>query len=64
MDANHQIRDAIEKSGFRYWQIAAEIGIHRVTFCEWLRLPLSDERFKKIQSAIDHLTERGAMVNA
>lgn len=64
MDANKKIRDSITRAGFHYWEVAAEIGIHRVTLCEWLRLPLTKERYQKIQAAIDRLTERGAMVDA
>lgn len=60
MDKNEKVRNAIAEAGLHYWKVAAEIGIHRVTLCEWLRLPLSEERYQKICKAIDRLVERGA----
>ena len=56
MDKNEKIRNAITEAGLKYWEVAAEVGIHRATLCEWLRLPLSEERFQRIQAAINQLS--------
>lgn len=55
--ANEKIRETVEQYGIRYWQIAATIGINRVTLCEWMRFPLTGEREEKVQSAIQKLIE-------
>lgn len=56
---NAEIRSRIETSGLRYWQVAAAIGINRVTLCEWLRFPLAGKRLEAVQLAIQSLTEGG-----
>lgn len=59
--ANEAIRTTVEQAGLRYWQIAAAIGINRVTLCEWMRFPLTGERLERVQSAIQKLiNERDA----
>lgn len=52
---NKDIRDAIEASGFKHWQVAEAIGISRYTFSEWLRHELTDERREKVEKAIEQL---------
>lgn len=49
---NKNIRTEIEKSGFRYWQVADEIGIRPETLCIWLRHELTGERLERVQAAI------------
>lgn len=54
---NIDIRQKIVRSGLRYWQVAEAIGITAGTFTLWLRTELSDERRKRVETAIDSLLE-------
>ena len=53
--ANVGIRRKIEKSGFKHWEVAHQIGIDRTTLVAWLRVPLTAERKEKILTAIEKL---------
>lgn len=59
---NKDIRTEIEKSGFRYWQVADEIGIRPETLCIWLRHELNGERLERVQAAIAALNGGKAVV--
>lgn len=59
---NKDIRTEIEKSGFRYWQVADEIGIRPETLCIWLRHELTGERLERVQAAIAALNGGKAVV--
>lgn len=54
---NSKIRNEIYDHHLRYWQVAAEIGISNSSLSVWLRTPLSDERRKRVEKAIDELTQ-------
>lgn len=60
---NQEIRETVRKAGLRYWQIAAVIGINRVTLCEWMRFPLTGERKKRVQGAIQKLINERDVAN-
>ena len=53
--ANTEIRNAISNAGLRHWQVADAAGISEATLCVWLRKPLSDEREKRVNDAINLL---------
>ena len=52
---NEKIRELIQKKRFKYYEVAQRIGITNTTFSVWLRTPLSDERKKRVLTAIDEL---------
>lgn len=57
--ANADIRNEIESSGVKKWEIAAKLGVHHSTFSIWLRFEMSDELKEKIRTAIKELEEQG-----
>lgn len=59
---NMEVRTEIEKSGFRYWQVADEIGIRPETLCIWLRHELTGERLERVQAAIAALNSGKVVV--
>lgn len=52
---NKEIRNEIEQSGLKYWQVAEAIGINQTTLCVWLRQELTGERREKVEKAIEQL---------
>lgn len=56
---NDDVRKAIRISGFRHWQVAAQLGICENTLVRWLRDELSEERRNAIYRAIDSLQREG-----
>lgn len=59
---NKNIRNAIEKAGLRYWQVAEAIGISPTTLCIWLRQELTGERLERVQAALEALSDGKAVV--
>lgn len=53
--ANADIRNEIDRSGVKKWEIAAKLGIHHTTFSTWLRFEMSDELKTQIRAAIGEL---------
>lgn len=53
--ANEKIRQAIEKSGLRYWQIADKLGITDGNFSRLLRKELPEEKQSEIYNIISEL---------
>lgn len=51
--ANTDIRAEVKKRGLCYWQLAELLGVHVQTVNSWLRVPLSDERRKRITDALE-----------
>ena len=41
---NIEIRNLIARKRFKYWEIAAAIGICPYSLSKWMRQPLTDER--------------------
>ena len=53
--SNKELRNAITRSGLKYWEIAKEIGISASTFSVWLRFEIDDTKRKAIEVAIKNL---------
>lgn len=54
---NFDIRKAIEKSNFKYWQVANKLGISDGNFSRLLRVELDSANKQKILEAIEKLRE-------
>jgi len=52
---NTEIREAIQRFGLKYWEVAERVGIADTTLTKWLRRELSDERRSQVLAAIDEL---------
>lgn len=52
---NDKIKQAIKRSRFMQYEVAAAIGISEYTLCKWFRKELTAEQQDKILSAIDRL---------
>jgi len=57
MKANNDLRQKIYASRLKYWEVAEEVGISDGHLSVWLRTPLSDERRKRVEKAIDGLSQ-------
>ena len=58
-EINKDIREQIEESGFRFWQIADELGITYTAFADkLLRREMTDEEKKVFSDAIDTLAKK------
>ena len=55
--ANQDVRKRIDKAGLTHWQVAEQVGINHVTFSVWLRTELTDVQKKRIDEAIEKLTQ-------
>ena len=55
--ANNDIRKRIDEAGLTHWQVAEQVGINHVTFSVWLRTELTDVQKKRIDEAIEKLTQ-------
>lgn len=54
---NQEVRNCMYEAHLRYWEVAEKIGISSSRFSVWLRTPLSDERRKRVEKAIDELSQ-------
>lgn len=54
---NEMIRKRIRDAGLKHWQVAEAVGVDPGTLCIWLRKELSGDRLRRVQTAIDKLTE-------
>lgn len=54
---NQEVRNCMYEAHLRYWKVAEKIGISSSRFSVWLRTPLSDERRKRVEKAIDELSQ-------
>ena len=61
MNSNQDVRNVIQNSGLRFWQVAAEIGMRDDKFSRILRFELPDEKKQEIYAAVERLT--GVKVN-
>lgn len=55
---NQEIRNLIARKRFKYWEIAAAIGICPYSLSKWMRQPLTDERKSKILAAVKELEKQ------
>lgn len=58
---NPEIRERMKKIGVSQVDVAIILGVHRVTIFDWMRVPLTAERRKKIEDALDVLEQEGAV---
>ncbi len=56
---NYVIRQKAREKKIPLWRIAAELGISEPTITRWMRFPLTSEREKLVESAIDKLSQEG-----
>ena len=57
-EPNQKIREAMKKSGLRYWQLADLIGISTGTLSVWLRHEMPEEKQERILQLIKEEAER------
>ena len=57
---NKEIRNAITRSGLRYWRVADALGIQDGTFSRKLRKELPPDEKKKLLKVIEDLKENDA----
>lgn len=55
---NEEVRSAIRKSGLKYWEVAAAVGIADTTFSKWLRTELEPSKRHKVIEAIHTLSKK------
>lgn len=55
---NLEIRRSIQDNRLFYWQVADAIDISPFTFSVWLRTPLTDDRKKRVEEAINKLAKQ------
>lgn len=56
--ANLEIRQRICAAGFKYYEVAKEIGITPSMLSVWLRNELTDERTVRINEALKRLVKK------
>lgn len=54
---NLDIREAIETSNFKYWQVANKLGMTDGNFSRMLRIELTKENKERVLNAINELEE-------
>lgn len=55
--ANDGIRRTARAANLPYWQIAQAIGISEQTLIRWLRVPLPEDKERRIMAAIAALEQ-------
>ena len=53
--ANKDVREAIEVSGFKYWQVAYKLNLQDCNFSRLLRQELPSEKKQQILNIIEKL---------
>lgn len=56
--ANLEIRQRISAAGFKYYEVAKEIGITPSMLSVWLRDDLDGERLERVNNAIESLKKK------
>lgn len=54
---NEKVRDAAKAAGVTLWRIAIELGVSEPTLIRWLRLPLPEDKERRINEAIAAIAE-------
>lgn len=57
---NQGVRRSARASGVPLWRVAAAIGVSEPTLTRWLRVPLSEDKERRVMAAIAAL-EREAV---
>lgn len=60
MKENQTVRRAARAAGVPLWRVAAAIGVSEPTLTRWLRVPLQEDKEKRVMAAIAAL-EREAV---
>ncbi|MBR2520776.1 MAG: hypothetical protein IKE62_01165 [Oscillospiraceae bacterium] len=56
---NQAIRERAKAEHVTLWQIAMKIGVSEPTLIRWMRLPLPEEKERRICDAISAIAEGG-----
>lgn len=54
---NKTVRRAARSAGVPLWRVAAAVGVSEPTLTRWLRVPLTEDKEKRIMAAIDNLAK-------
>ena len=54
---NRQLRQEVEKSGVRWWEVAQTLGVSESTLYRILRTPLTDKQTAAIKDLIKQIKE-------
>lgn len=52
MKENQTVRRAARAAGVPLWRVAAAIGVSEPTLTRWLRVPLQEDKEKRVMAAI------------
>lgn len=52
-EKNHEVRQAIKKSGLRHYEVAELIGVHPCTLASWLARNMPREKKEAILDALE-----------
>ena len=58
--ANEEIKRRIRESRVYQYEVADALGVSDITFCKWLRKPLTPERERDVLDAIQRLKSGAA----
>lgn len=56
---NHEVRKAARVAGVPLWRVALAIGVSEPTLTRWLRIPLPEDKEKRVMAAIAALEQEG-----
>lgn len=57
MKENQTVRRAARVAGVPLWRVAAAIGVSEPTLTRWLRVPLPEDKERRIMTAISALEQ-------
>lgn len=57
MKENQAVRRAARSAGVPLWRVAAAIGVSEPTLTRWLRVPLPEDKEKRVMAAIATLEQ-------
>lgn len=61
--ANRELRESMKGAGLAMWQVAVQLGIAEGTLCRWLRVKVTPDRHKAIESAIKKAKKAQKMID-
>lgn len=59
MKENQTVRRAARVAGVPLWRVALAIGVSEPTLTRWLRIPLPEDKEKRVMAAIAALEQEG-----
>lgn len=54
---NKTVRRTAHSAGVPLWRVAAAVGVSEPTLIRWLRVPLTEDKEKRIMAAINELAK-------